>query len=251
MGDAQGAVTPQFPNHETDAAGVTGGMTPLPMQMPGTPIPSAGSLGDGFVTPPIPMPFAHTLQQQKKKEGASKVKKRGALLPGLELKEVGGVQFDGGRVLRFLSLSDVDVLGYVSKPMREWRSAEVLDRLSVFHYNQDLLHCYGFNKPQYSRMGRIKKPVNWVQQITERMCKFLVHYSQFVKELDFREAPCDVLESEAVTDMLARMSVSRAYFPTDGWSSTTSRKRIIQALRKGVEYVFVDHQNRTSTEGVR
>lgn len=168
----------------------------------------------------------------------------GTLWPGLTLQDV-------GLVLGWLTFADLDVLREVSKSMRENMETEVQIRLHVFHYNPDL---YGFNKLRYSRHGRIKKPVNWASQIAERMCKFLQYFSGSVKEfseLHFEDTPCEVLENVTLASMLSHVPVLLAYFPTDGWSTTTARKRIIQALRSGVSYKFVDWQGKTTMEGVR
>lgn len=155
------------------------------------------------------------------------------LLPGLTLKTQ-----DVGCLLGCLTFDDLYTLQAASKGMRMNREMELKNRLRVFFYNAE-----SHQKPsQYSRSGRVVRPVNPIPQIANRLCNFLRHFARYIKELHLETAPCELLENKALLEALSSVSVSLAVFPADGWSSNVARKRVVQALRAGTVHKFLDSQ---------
>lgn len=206
----------------------------LSKQVPLTP-PGAD---DGNTTPQQVSPSAFGPWQT----GAELAQNAWRLLhPGLSVEE-------GRNVLKCLTLSELNVLQNTSQGMQASGKKEVSRRLRVFSWAPEL---YGFSARQQTLRGRKVRPVNQVPQIIERMTNFLQHFAHHIEDLWFEAAPCEVLEDPRFVDMLSIMQLKVATFPQDGWSNTTSKRKIIQVLKSGVHYMFVNKAGDTKMEGVK
>lgn len=149
---------------------------------------------------------------------------------------------DASILLRCLTFVDLEQLRAASIGMRALRKDEVLRRLRKFHYDAD---AFGFYRPRYSNSGRLLRNSTPTLTIAERMCKFLQHFSKYIEELHFENAPCDLLENPLVVKTLSRVgtgsfgNVSLAVFPSQGWSGISAQRKVTQALRPSVSHKFV------------
>jgi len=152
-------------------------------------------------------------------------------------------------VLSCLTLKELGVLQAASMTMYVSKDEEVRKRLRVLSYDSKL---FGFNQARkVSQSGRIVHPVNPLKQTADRVSSFLNGFGHIIQELHFENAPKGLLEDPTMVSALSQLSaVSHVTYAADGWTSTIAKRRVVQALREGVAFVYVDKYGRATTHGV-